>query len=157
MPGSASNEALLKVFNREVFVFRSAALGMQATERVQRANQRIEEQLDRPGPHTVAVKPNPLGVIVQINDAVVFFVTTQDVDVLRQETDLMAAERAAAALREAIAASSESRELRAVLRALAVSLAATAMAVGLLWGSLRARQAIVGWLVRISQAHIDRH
>ncbi len=156
IPGSATDEALLKVFNREVFVFRSAALGMQPAERVQRALERIEQLLDRPGPHGVALKPNPLGVIVQINDAAVFFVTEQDVDVLRQETDLMAAERAAAALREAIAASRESRELRAVLRALGISLSATAITVGLLWGSLRARQAIVGWLVRVSESHVDR-
>jgi small-conductance mechanosensitive channel len=155
-PGSATDDALLKVFNREVFVFRSAALGMQPAERVQRALQRIEQQLGRPGPHEVAIKPNPLGVIVQIDDAVVFFVTAQDVDVLRQETELMAAERAAAALREAIAATRESRELRAVVRALGISLSATVIAFGLLWGSLRARRAIVGWLVGFSQAHIDR-
>lgn len=155
-PATTQDEALLKVFNREVFVFRSAALGMQPAERVQRALERIEQRLDRPGPHSVALKPNPLGVIVQIDDAVVFFITEQDVDVLRQETELMAAERAAAALQEAIAASRESRELRAVLRALGISLGATAVTAGLLWGSRRARQAIVGWLVRISQVHANR-
>lgn len=155
-PAGLADEVELKVFNREVFVFRSAALGMQPAERALRARQRIEQQLDKPGPHDVAIKPNPLGVIVQIDDAVVFFITAADVDVLRQETELQAAERAAAALREAIAATRESRELRAVLRSLGTALAATAIAFGLWWASLRVRQAIVRWLVRIGQAHIDR-
>lgn len=151
-----SNEATLKVFNREVFVFRSVALGMGPAERAQRASQRIEQQLDRDGPHAVTVRHNPLGTIVQIDDAVMFFVTAQDVDVLRQETEAQAAERAAAALREAMAATRESREIRAVLRALAISLVATVVVISLLWGSLRARQAIVAWLVRLGQAHVER-
>lgn len=155
-PAAASNEATLTVFNREVFVFRSVSLGMSAVERAQRADQRIRQQLARPGPHAVTLKPNPLGTIVQIDDVLVFFVTPQDVDVLQQETQDMAAERAAAALREAIAASRESREIRAVLRALAVAAAATAITFGLLWASLRVRQAIVGWLVRVSQTQVER-
>ena len=155
-PAAPSNEAALKVFNREVFVFRSVALGMSALERAQRADQRIEQQLGQPGPHAVTLKPNPLGTIVQIDDTLVFFVTPQDVDVLRQETEAMAAERAASALREAIAASREGREIRAVLRALAIAAVVTAITFSLLWGSLRVRQAIAGWLVRVSQAQVER-
>ena len=148
-------EATLRVFNREVFTFRSTVLGMSAADRVMRARQRIEQQLDRPGAHAVTLKPNPLGTIVQIDDGLVFFVTAQDADVLLQETQEQAAERAAAALREAIEASREGRKFDAVLRAVAISLAASAVAVGLLVLSRRARRAIVAWVVRFSETRVE--
>ncbi|MBL8351041.1 MAG: mechanosensitive ion channel [Burkholderiaceae bacterium] len=153
---AAPSEATLRHFNRDIVTFRAPAVGMSPAVRAQRAADRIAQQLAGPGPHAVTLKPNPLGTIVQIDGAIAFFVTPPDVDVLREETQDQAAERAAAALREAIEASKESRQFDALLRGMGISLAATAVGIGLLWLLRRVRRAAAAWLVRFSEAHVER-
>jgi len=155
-PITAEAEATLKVFNRDIITFRSAALGVSAPDRVRRARLRIREQLDNPGAHTVSRMDNPLGTLVLIDGAASFIVTLDDVDKLQQETVETAAMHAAAALTEAIDATRESRSLHSILRSVLVSLAATAVLAALVWAMRRGRLAIERWGVRVTDARAEQ-
>ena len=88
-PASAQDgvagDATLMYFNRPIMTFRSALMGVSAPDRASRAQARIEAQLSAPGPFTVAMKREAAGILVQINGATSFIVTSGDVDPLEQE------------------------------------------------------------------------
>jgi small-conductance mechanosensitive channel len=146
------DEASLVVFNRQIIVFRAPFLGIGPTPRVARARLVIEETLRQGGDLVVAVKPDPQGQLVMIDDKLAFVVTPGDVDPLLQETAETAAQAAAKRLETVVAETREARSARSLLMALAASAVATAVFLALLWllGRLRT------WLTRVTVAAAER-
>ena len=142
-PASAQDgvagDATLMYFNRPITTFRSALMGVSAPDRASRAQARIEAQLSAPGPFTVAMKREAAGILVQINGATSFIVTSGDVDPLEQEPLELAASRAADALRLAIRESDESGNVDAIARAAGLAAAATLALALCTWVLLRLR------------------
>ena len=149
-------EATLTYFNRPLFTFRDTLSGISAADRAKRAQARIRDQLTLPGPHAVTQKPDALGVLIQINNETAFVVTPGDADGAREETVAVAAQRAAAALQVAIAESTESRNLESMVQSAAQALAATALALALIWGAGRMSRKLSKRLVALTQKHSER-
>jgi small-conductance mechanosensitive channel len=143
----------LVFFSRPVASFRGPLLGVSARDRVTRAHARIRDQLALPGPHLVQLKPDALGIQVQIDGATSFVVTPADLDPSRDETLEQAAQNAAAALSLAVRESAESRSLDTLVRALALALAGTALYGVLVWLAARGRRALARQLVAVTQRH----
>lgn len=154
--GDHSGDAVLTVFNRDIFTFRAPLMGVSARDRAHRSQVRIEEQLDSTGPNKVSLQATPIGTLVQIDGATSFMVTADDVDKLQQETVDAAATKAAAALTEAIEATRESRTLKSVLHSLLVSGAATVGFLVLFWAFRRARRVIETRLLTLTERHAER-
>ena len=155
-PQVTSQEAPLTVFNREVFTFRGALLGVSAPDRARRAHTRISEQLEAQGPNVVALKTEAIGILVQIDGGTSFAVTPGDVDITQGETLEGLATQAAAALRTVIAESRESRDLQSMGRAALLALAASAVALALWWLAARTVQVLTGMLLDLTQRHAQR-
>jgi small-conductance mechanosensitive channel len=153
---AGSDEATLRVFNRDIFTFRSVSLGVSPVDRARRAKQRIEEKLDLSGPQQVTLKSIELGTMVQVDGETLFLVAPGDVDKLQQETLEAASKRAAAALQAVIEATRESRSGDAILRSTVIAGTATAVMLFLVWALSRARRAFEGRLLKWSAAHSER-
>ncbi len=151
--------APLVFFNRTVFVFRSAALGISPQDRAARALTRIQDQLARQGDHIVSLLPAPqsgMGWQVQIDGATSFHVTEGDLNPTREDNMEQTAGLAKAALTQAIAESAEGRNLDAILRALARVLLATLCMAAAVWAAGRMRRATSRWLLKVAEQHTGR-
>ncbi len=155
-PAAAPTEATLQFFNRDVITFRAPMLGVSAPDRARRARTRVDEQLAAPGAHKVALQPNVLGTLVQIDGATTFIVTAADADTLAQEPLDVAAGKAAAALELAISETRESRDLDAVARGVTRAAGATVALAVALWLMWRAQRAVERWLIEVTGAHTGR-
>lgn len=151
-----AGEATLTYFNRPIMTFRSALMGVSATDRASRAQARIEALLEAPGPIVVAEKRESAGILVQINGATSFIVTAEDVDRLEQEPIELAASRAAEALRLAIRENNESGNVDAMLRAAGLAAAATLLLALALWALVRLRDWGRRRLLAASHHHASR-
>lgn len=150
---TAAAPGTLSFFNRPLLTFRGELAGVSAQDRSTRALARLKDQLGKDGPHRVTVKPDALGLLVQIDGATTFVVTEAEVDRSQQETLETSAARAQLALETAIAQSKESRNLDAILSALAWSVAATAVAASI-WLVLRqVRSRLSRTLMQLSAEH----
>lgn len=144
----------LKVFNRDIMSLRATVLGMQPQERVQRAQARIAQQLEAPGPHhatALAVSP---GVLIQIDGAGSFYIAPEDADSLQQETLDMLSQHAQKALNLAISEYEESRNLNSLLHALAYALLATLVYAALLWAVWKLRRVLMRRTLLFANAKI---
>ncbi len=137
--GTPGDEVTLTVFNRPVVVFRSSFLGTSPKARADRARFSINQALDQGGPLVVSVKGNPEGQLVMIDDRLAFVVTGADADPLQQEDAKALAGKAARQLEQIISETRESRDLRAMLKALGVSAVASLVFASLVWGVIRLR------------------
>ncbi len=134
------DEAVLMVLNRQVMAFRAPYMGLSPGIRAARSRLAIEAALSEAGVLPVTIQGHSDGQLVMIDGKLAFFVTPGDVDpVLAQPPELLA-EQAAQQLRKVIAETRESRNLDAMLRAGAISLAATVAFAVLMWLLLRLRQ-----------------
>ncbi|WP_374593117.1 mechanosensitive ion channel family protein [Aquabacterium sp.] len=146
--------ATLRLFNRDVAVLRAELLHNPPAQRVQAAEQRILARLqDGSAQHLVSLAPIPYGYEVQINSAMMFIVTHDDVDALAGESTEAAAQHAAAALETVIRESSESQNLRAMLHASGLAAGVTAIYALLLWLARRGRRSIERWAVQRTELH----
>jgi len=149
----AATAATLSFFNRPLLTFRGELAGVSAPDRAGRALARLKDQLEKDGPHRVTVKPDAMGMLVQIDGATTFVVTEAEVDRSQQETLAASAAQAQAALELAISQSKESRNLDAILKSVAWSIAATAVAASL-WLVLRQiRSRLSRTLMQLSAEH----
>ena len=127
--------ATLTVFNRPIFTFRHALLGVPPAERAVVARERIYSLLERGGRDVVTVDDFQQGKIVKLDGQGAFIVAREDV---RNEDNLdAAAQDAASALTRAIAETRESRDSRLMLRAAIHSAIATVVYVIIVWLLLR--------------------
>jgi small-conductance mechanosensitive channel len=144
------------IFNRPIFEFRSAFLGVAPQDRRDAARARILSQLNQPGAHAASVAEAPQGAIVSLDGVLAFVVTPDDLQRLDGETVMQAAQRAAAALDAAAAATRESRDLKAIVLAAGLAAAATAIFAVLVWALGRLRQAVHARLSRLAAEHAER-
>lgn len=153
---AGATSATLSFFNRPLITFRAELGGVSAPDRAQRAHARLKDQLDKDGPHRVSRKADAMGVLVQIDGATTFVVTEAEVDQSQQDTLETTAAKAQAALETAISQSKESRNLDAVLKAVAWSVAASAIAAAV-WLALRQLGAAISRkLMQLSAEHATK-
>ena len=155
-PIEKNNDATLKVENREIMTFRSAVLGIEPQERMQRAEIRIEKQLSSGGKHQASMLPMPPGALIQIDGAGSFYVAPGDVDQFQQETVDSVAKKAVDNLTTAIEESRDSRSLDYMVRATAYALLATSIYLVLLWVVRRIRNLTEKNILAYSNAKIDQ-
>ncbi|MFO1313406.1 MAG: mechanosensitive ion channel [Burkholderiales bacterium] len=154
LPPERYPPATLMVFNRPVFTFRHAMLGVPPEERAVVARERIYSILERGGDDTVSVEKIDEGRLVKIGEHGAMIVAIEDV---RGGEDLdAAAQGAAAALSRAISETRESRDSRLMLRAAIHSAIATAIYALLVFGLLRLGRWITRHVLRLTNATTER-
>lgn len=141
-PNPAVSEATLRYFNRDIVTFRGSLFGVSAPDRAKRAQLRLQEQLNSPGPYKITQKVEAAGIMLQINGATTFFITPEDARRLQDESLESLSQRTAIALELVIAESQESRNLESILKALVKAGLASLVALLLGWGLSRARNAV---------------
>jgi small-conductance mechanosensitive channel len=142
--------------NRVVATLRGSLFGIAAPSRAIEAKRRIDDALLSGGELVVATQDRPEGTMVQLDGAMMFAIIPADTVDNSLPAAHAEAQRAAALLRQAIEESRESRNLKSLLTALGISLAATAVAGALLWGLRRLRRRVESWIVGQTLAHADR-
>lgn len=153
---SADDRAELVFFNRPVFEFRSHLTGIAPVDRAYRARSRIKYQAGLNSSYVVSIKPDSVGMMVQINGATSFVVTPDDLDVERDETLQSAADNAAAALRLALGEYAQAQSWAYWVRALGWAGAGTLVAALLIWLAYRAQRALAARLIVSSSPHVGR-
>jgi len=138
----APQEAHVIVYNRTITIFRASFLGASAEARARRASQILAEILNLGGPGAVSVRNEPQGNVLLVDEQFALVLIPEDADRLRGEDLEAATQRTAQALAQVIADTREGRDRSLLMRALAQSLAATAVLVLLLLGVVRARRAL---------------
>jgi small-conductance mechanosensitive channel len=144
------------VMNRSVATLRGTLFGISPQNRAEGAQRRIDDALRTGGALAVSTQGHAEGTMVQIDGAMVFAITPGDTLDHTLPAARADAQRAAAVLEQAIEESRESRDLRALLRALGVALLATAIMAVVLWGALRLRRRLEAWIVGKTLAHAHR-
>lgn len=138
-PVHAADEAVVRIYNRPVAVFRAAFLGMSPAERARRTQGALQELLGRGGPGVVTVQPQPQGSVLLLDGELAVILTPQDADAVRGETLDGATRAAQAALARVVAETREARDRGRVLRAVGYTLVATALYLLALWLTWRLR------------------
>jgi small-conductance mechanosensitive channel len=154
-PAALESQELV-FFHRKVFTFRSALMGISASDRAKRAHARIVDQLALSGDHIVTVHGDLFGFQIRIDGATSFVVTPADLNPQREDTLQQIADHSATVLRRAIAESEESRSLESLLRALGLAALATAAAAALVWLSSKARRALLTHLITATATQTER-
>ncbi len=135
-------EAPVVVWNRTITVFRAPFLGVPPEGRARRAEEVVEQLLERGGPGAVTVTEQPQGQVLFIDGSFAFVLTPEDPDRLRAETLPQAAAAAVRALEQVSAETRESRDARLLLRATLRAAAVTLVFVVLLYALRRGRSAV---------------
>jgi len=130
---STSPDSTVRFFNRDIVTFRAALYGVSAQDRARRAQARLIEQLDAPGPHKISQKAESLGIMLQLDGETSFWITADDTNQLSGETTQVLANKTTMALERAIAESRESRDMDAITRALGKAALASVLALALVW------------------------
>lgn len=152
----SASPASLSLFNREVIIFRASLLGVSPQERAHRAAVRIHELMDAGGRLQLSLQNIAQGTLVQLDGKVIFMVTPEDADVLRQESSLDAAQGALSSLQRVIAENRESRDLRAMLRAAGLAALVSVLFGAALWLLARGRRSLQAWLLRVTHRQAER-
>jgi hypothetical protein len=121
------------VFNRPIFRFRTALLGLSVEERARTASNRIRTLLAKPGDHKVTTERTPQGVLVKIDDSIALGITPDDAERLGEAAELARAQDAVTALERVIAEMKEARDPRALLESAAWAGGATVIWLAVLW------------------------
>jgi small-conductance mechanosensitive channel len=152
--GEGRAEGRLVVFNRPIFVFRSAFLGVPPAERAEAARHRIIATLERGSEGNVTVEAMTGGAIVKVDGRLAFIIANDDVEALAgdHESRDAAARAAARALEGAIAATKEARDARSRAGAVTAAGVATAIFAGVLWLLRWLGSAVTARLLRLTAA-----
>jgi small-conductance mechanosensitive channel len=125
-PLAAPVPSPIRAMNRHVATLRANPFGVAPQTRAAEAEHRIELALRGGGALQVGVVRRDPGAMVQIDGASMFMLVPEDTTDSTPEAAHAEAQLAAAALEQVIAATRESRDLKALLRAGAIALAASA-------------------------------
>ncbi len=148
--------ARIMVMNREVAVLSGSVFGVSANQRALEAEARIDDMLHSGGRLVVGTQDADVGTMVQVDGATMFAITPGDTPDRSLSAARLVAQRSAAKLQQGIEESRESRDTGALLRGLGVTLIATLVLFGLVWGLRQARRKVSDWLIRETVAHTDR-
>ncbi|MBS0455522.1 MAG: mechanosensitive ion channel [Proteobacteria bacterium] len=141
LPGPAE-PAQVVVQHRKIALLRGTFIGVSPAERARRAEQGIDELLDKGGPGLVTVTDAPQGKVLLIDGAFAMVLMPEDADAPRGQTLDVLANDAAQALTGAIAETREARDKGRLLHAALYSVLATAIFVLVVWAALRIRSAV---------------
>ena len=157
-PGSATTQppGHIVVMNREVIVLRGSLFGIPAVARAQEGEERIRKALRGGGELKVGTTDVAEGVLVHIGESLMFAVIPEDAPERTLAGARSSAAAAAVMLQRVIDESRESRDLRSLLKALAVTAGTGALALGLMWLLRKARQRIQAWLAGQTLAAAER-
>lgn len=135
-PG-VSSPAVLTIANRQIVSLRAEVHGASPADRVGAIVARIDAVAAQGKPMAVTTQEIEGGIAIMVDGSLVFRVLDADVDVEIGETTSAVASQAARNLQLALDEVREVRDSRAILSAVGVSLLATVVLLGLLWGLLR--------------------
>lgn len=146
----APTEAQLVVANRTIATFRSSYGGPPPEVRAERASRRIKELVDQSAAPTVSTVPYAIdgrtGIAIRAGDQILFALSQQDLDPDSSQSLDAAAQQAARLVQQVLEAYREQASPRMLLRAVLVSLVATAIAWGLLWLLLLLGRRVTAWV-----------
>jgi len=151
-PASESEPVVLTVANRPIFTLRADAFGRPPRDRAATIQTMIGALVERGGPLEVTTAETGEGVVVMVDGSTLFRVLNGDVNPEAGETPQGVAAQAVSSLKVALHELREARDARALLPAVLHSLAATAIAVVVLWLAWRAYR----WLLAKLRAVIRR-
>jgi small-conductance mechanosensitive channel len=139
--------------NRTIIVFRATFFGHTPSERAEAAERRIALLADRNSGSTVAARPIPQGIVIEIDGAAVFGITPVDVDDLEGATLQSTADDAVRALSLALRELQEQASVRQLLKAVLLAALATLIYAGALYGLMAAKRKLIA---RLSTALKER-
>lgn len=149
-------EAELVLMNRSVVRFRASVLGSPPAQRAERGARNLASILARDDSDEVRVQANDIGNLIMVGDQLAFILSPDDADKLSGETLPTLTDKTLEALRTVIAESRESRDSEALLKGLAVSTAATAVLLLLIYTLTRLRRWIGGHLLGAVERGAER-
>jgi small-conductance mechanosensitive channel len=157
-PGSAAIQppGRIVVMNREIITLRGSLFGIPAVTRASEGEERIRKVLRRGGEQKVQVTRIAEGVLVRIDDALMFAVTPEDSEERTLADAQASADAAAAVLQRVIDESRESRNLKSLLVATAVTLGTGAVMLGLMWLLRGLRRRTQAWMTRRTLVAAER-
>ncbi len=132
--------ATLKIENRPIITLRGTLLGYSPRQRVEAAELRIGNTIERGTWGPVTTKTISEGLLVQIGEQGMFVITPGDLNALVGETGEEAGQRTVRNLSTALREVEESRRAETFLRGAAYTAGATAVLILLIAGILRARR-----------------
>ena len=142
----ASNEPVtteksLVLFNRNIVTFYVDLLGMTPQKRVTRAELLINDLLSQTNELVVSTESNPLGVLVKINDNVVFMIANDDIALSHFINPEEVVQTSVAALQQVISEKQQSNDARFLTQALVKTGVAVLLFGIIIWllSSLKAR------------------
>lgn len=153
---AAPEEADLVLMNRNVVRFRASVLGSPPAQRAERGARNLASILARDASSEVRADPNDIGNLIMVGDQLAFILSPDDADKLSGETLPVLTDKTLDALRTVIAESRESRDSEALLKGLAVSAAATAVLLLLIYALTRLRRWIGQHLITAVERGVQR-
>jgi hypothetical protein len=146
----SGDSATLTFFNRPIVVLRARVLGRGPATRAANAAQVLDELVSLDETGAVTSQSISGGVLVLVGSRVVLGLAPADIDGLSGETLEGVTTQAVARLGAALEEARGSRTPGAVLRSVALALAALVIGFFALWGIARSRRAVTGRLVDLS-------
>ncbi|MEN5207306.1 mechanosensitive ion channel family protein [Stenotrophomonas terrae] len=142
--------AMVRYYNRDILSFRAAFMGRSPLQRAEVAEFNIKRIVDEPGLPGISFKDTLDGTILLLGGEVVTMITPQDVDSAHGQSMAQVRDEVQRQLGDAVAAAERERAPGRVLRGVMHSLAATLLAVALIWliawGARRLRAAMLAWV-----------
>jgi hypothetical protein len=154
--GPPQPPARIVVMNREIITLRGSLFGILAVTRATEAEERIRKALRRGGEMKVETTNVAEGVLVRVDDVLMFAVVPADSEERTLAGAQASAGAAAVMLQRVIDESRESRNLKSLLIAALVTLGTGVAMLLLMWLLRKARQRIQAWLTGKTLAHADR-
>ena len=155
-PATTTAPATLRYFNRDIVTLRAPFFGNSPERRARIAQDNIARIVDQPGDAKVSYQTLPQGVAILLSGQLVTVVVPEDRDALRSQSMDQLRDQTMARLDTAVRAAESARMPQRVLQGLAWVLAATVLAIGLLWLLRllvrRVRHRVDAWVVgRLAQ------
>ena len=144
--------AILKYFNRDVATLRAPYYGLAPADRAAQSSNRIRDAVGKGGPGAVKTAVTAEGLNFMVDGVYVFRMLPGDLDAEDGQTFEEAAKVVGKRLSEAIAASHDAVRGRALIRALALGLAATLAFGAVLWLLVALRR----WFRRQLDVYLNR-
>ena len=150
-----NSEAVLTIFNRDIINLRATVLGIDPQDRVKRAKNRIDKQLQSGETHLASMKPMPPGMLIQIDGAGAFYIAPEDIDTFQQETLQTTSQQAVDMLNVVITETHQSRNLDYMMSAVGMALLATLVFGLLVWLILWSERRIEAKIVAYAKSKLD--
>lgn len=157
---SATKEAPLIFWNRQITVFRSYVNQLGPAERASKAAERLAALPDVAPEWQISSREASVGqytgVIISVNDQFAFAILTTDVDTDSNQTMQAAVDHATTQLRAALEARAQNRNLPLLIKGIALSVVATLILLLTLWLLVRAVRRARGRLEQKASTRVHK-